>query len=257
MPPPTPGPDNSSCNLSSHPPQWQEVICYAKWMFRAYIAGKNGFPDTVTGVKETWEYLEEALAIHLKSGATVKSGELNICVCICSNNYIIFRPSGRLRHDNACKYDSHTLKHAHTHPLTTGLCQIMATSFPAQGRYLGSSLEPQILFRQHVKQKHTRTPATNQGYCQDMGEWWVLPPWHCSPFGLCFTVTPDAFSHFTGQSTPLCSPNHCLHCQVILLWQVACNSDLWLRNIQQLSPKATYCPDWSHGKLSPYVMQDQ
>ena len=43
-------------------------------MFRAYIAGKNGFPDAVTGVKEAREYLEDALAVHIKSGVTVEPG---------------------------------------------------------------------------------------------------------------------------------------------------------------------------------------
>jgi hypothetical protein len=47
----------------------------------------NGFPDTVTGVKEAWEYLEEALAVHIEGGATVEPGMLKRHVCTNSNNY--------------------------------------------------------------------------------------------------------------------------------------------------------------------------
>jgi hypothetical protein len=57
-------------------------------MFRAYIAGKNGFPDAVTGVKVARGCIEDALAIHLRSGGTVEPGESNRCICISSNNYI-------------------------------------------------------------------------------------------------------------------------------------------------------------------------
>ena len=57
-------------------------------MFRAYIAGKNGFPDVVTGVRVARECLEHALASHLEGGATVEQGMLNRCVCIYPNNYL-------------------------------------------------------------------------------------------------------------------------------------------------------------------------
>lgn len=43
-------------------------------MFRAYIAGTNGFPDAVTGVREAREYLEDALATHIEGGSTVEPG---------------------------------------------------------------------------------------------------------------------------------------------------------------------------------------
>ena len=102
-PPPSspPGPDDNPRNLGSYPPRWQEVICYAKRTFRAYVAGKNGFPDAVTGVKEAREYLEEALAVHLESGATVEPGKLGRHAYTHSNN--LFRSSNRARHDHARK----------------------------------------------------------------------------------------------------------------------------------------------------------
>ena len=86
-PPLPPGSDDNSRNLGSYPPQWQEVIGYAKRSFRAYIAGKNGFPDAVTGVQEAREYLEEALAVHLENGSTVEPGKLSRRIDIPSNNY--------------------------------------------------------------------------------------------------------------------------------------------------------------------------
>lgn len=67
-------PGDGSRTLSSYPKRWQEIICYAKRMFRAYIAGTNGFPDAVTGVREAREYLEESLAIHIEGGGTVETG---------------------------------------------------------------------------------------------------------------------------------------------------------------------------------------
>ena len=75
-PPPQQENTNASCTLSSYPPQWQEVICYAKQSFRAYVAGKNGFPDALTGVQEARECLEDALAVHLDDGGIVEPGQM-------------------------------------------------------------------------------------------------------------------------------------------------------------------------------------
>ena len=69
--------EESSRLITTYPTQWQEVIRYAKRMFRAYIAGKNGFPDAITGVRVAREYLEDALATHIRGGSTVEPGESN------------------------------------------------------------------------------------------------------------------------------------------------------------------------------------
>jgi hypothetical protein len=70
--------DNVSRPLSSYPPEWQDVICYAKQSFRSYIAGTDGFPDAITGVKEAREYLDDALAVHLEGGGIVEPGKLDV-----------------------------------------------------------------------------------------------------------------------------------------------------------------------------------
>ena len=83
-PPPTQeqgGSNTASHTLSSYPPQWQEVINYAKRSFRAYIAGTNGFPDALTGVEEARECLDDALAVHLEDGGSVEPGKLNVNIC--------------------------------------------------------------------------------------------------------------------------------------------------------------------------------
>jgi hypothetical protein len=67
---------NASHTLSSYPPQWQEVICYTKQSFRAYIAGKKGFPDVLTGVQEARECLKDTLAVHLDDGGIVEPGQM-------------------------------------------------------------------------------------------------------------------------------------------------------------------------------------
>ena len=79
LPPPAPPQENTNASrtLSSYPSEWQEVICYAKQSFRAYIAGKNGFPDALTGVAEARECLDDALAVHLDDGGIVEPGKLN------------------------------------------------------------------------------------------------------------------------------------------------------------------------------------
>ncbi|KAF9780419.1 hypothetical protein BJ322DRAFT_1220931 [Thelephora terrestris] len=74
-PPPQQENTNTSRTLSTYPPQWQEVICYAKQSFRAYVAGKNGFPDALTGVQEARECLDDALAVHLDDGGVVEPGQ--------------------------------------------------------------------------------------------------------------------------------------------------------------------------------------
>ena len=56
-------------------------------MFRAYIAGTNGFPDAVTGVREAREYLEDSLAVHVESGDTVEPGMPKSHVCTPSDDY--------------------------------------------------------------------------------------------------------------------------------------------------------------------------
>ena len=79
LPPPLQGsPNNTSRTFSSYPPQWQEVITYAKQSFRAYIAGQNGFPDPLDGVKEARECLDNALAAHLEDAGVVEPGKLNL-----------------------------------------------------------------------------------------------------------------------------------------------------------------------------------
>ena len=103
-PPPTQehGGSSTSRTLSSYPPQWQEVIGYAKRSFRAYIARTNGFPDALTGVEEARECLDDALAVHLEDGGIVEPGKLNVNVCAPSNN-IYFRRQNRQRNDHACR----------------------------------------------------------------------------------------------------------------------------------------------------------
>ena len=64
------------------------MIRYAKRMFRAYIAGTNGFPDSITGLKEAREYLEDALATHISGGSTVELGQLNGYALISSNDSV-------------------------------------------------------------------------------------------------------------------------------------------------------------------------
>ena len=76
-PPPQEDPESNSRTLGSYPPQWQEVIGYAKLSFRAYVAGTNGFPDSLSGVEEARECLDDALAVHLEGGGAVEPGKSN------------------------------------------------------------------------------------------------------------------------------------------------------------------------------------
>lgn len=80
--------NNAPRTLSSYPPQWQAVIGYAKQSFRAYVAGQDGFPDPLNGVKEAQECLEDALAIHLEDMGAVEPGKLNVNVCTLSNLFV-------------------------------------------------------------------------------------------------------------------------------------------------------------------------
>ena len=85
-PPPQEDPDNTPRTFGSYPPQWQEVIGYAKLSFRACIAGTNGFPDALSGVEEARECLSDALEVHLEGGGMVEPGKLNTYVCTQPNS---------------------------------------------------------------------------------------------------------------------------------------------------------------------------
>ena len=73
-PPPPADTDTKLRTLNSYPPQWQEVITSAKCAFRAYVAGKCGFPDGVEGINEATECLRDAVEIHLEEGGTLEPG---------------------------------------------------------------------------------------------------------------------------------------------------------------------------------------
>jgi hypothetical protein len=60
--------------LEFYPPQWQEVITSAKRAFRAYVAGKCGFPDGVEGMNEARECLRDAIEVHSEEGGTLEPG---------------------------------------------------------------------------------------------------------------------------------------------------------------------------------------
>lgn len=50
-----------------------------RWLFRAYIAGQDGFLDAVKGVEEAQECLEDALAAHIQDrGGRVEPGKQDI-----------------------------------------------------------------------------------------------------------------------------------------------------------------------------------
>lgn len=74
-PPPT-----VSRTFDSYPRQWQEVIGQAKRAFRAYVAGKCGFPDPLTGLGEAKECLEDAIEVHAEEGGVLEQG--NHCVIL-------------------------------------------------------------------------------------------------------------------------------------------------------------------------------
>ena len=67
-------PDPQSRTLESYPRQWQEVITYAKCSFRAYVAGKCGFPEGVEGTQEAKECLEDAVEVFLEDGGILEPG---------------------------------------------------------------------------------------------------------------------------------------------------------------------------------------
>lgn len=73
-PPPPANPDTKLRTLDSYPPQWQEVITSAKRAFRAYVAGKCGFPDGVEGIDEARECLRDAVEVHFEEGGTLEQG---------------------------------------------------------------------------------------------------------------------------------------------------------------------------------------
>lgn len=50
------------------------MIGIAKRSFRAYVAGRCGFPDGVEGVREAKECLEDAVEVHFEGGGTLESG---------------------------------------------------------------------------------------------------------------------------------------------------------------------------------------
>ena len=131
-PPPTQeqgGSNAASRTLSSYPPQWQEVIGYAKQSFRAYIAGTNGFPDTLTGVKEARECLDEALAVHLEDGGIVEPGKPNVNIHA-PPNHLYFRPPSRQRNGHARTTPT-------PHPLTS--LTLDARSTPNPGYFVLNS----------------------------------------------------------------------------------------------------------------------
>lgn len=80
--------ESASRPLSSYPLQWQEVIAYAKQSFRAYVAGKDGFPDALTGVREARECLDDALAVHLEDGGVVEPGQLEVNIRALPNLFL-------------------------------------------------------------------------------------------------------------------------------------------------------------------------
>jgi hypothetical protein len=70
--------------LESYPPQWQEAINQAKRAFRAYVAGKCGFPDPVSGVREARECLADAVEVYNEEGSALEPGTCELH-CALSN----------------------------------------------------------------------------------------------------------------------------------------------------------------------------
>ena len=71
--------DTKLRTLESYPPQWQEVITNAKRAFRAYVAGRCGFPDGAEGLNEAKDFLLEAAEVHSEEGGTVEQGMCSPC----------------------------------------------------------------------------------------------------------------------------------------------------------------------------------
>jgi len=105
-PPLTPAqlPADDRSTLDSYPPLWREVITSAKKTFRAYIAGKNGFPNPSKAVEEARECLEDALEVHCEGGKSVEACKWNYHRF---NKFIAHRSRISMqhlpRHGNACE----------------------------------------------------------------------------------------------------------------------------------------------------------